>query len=75
MVFKREDLIPVETAVDTMPLTKALRILSDCHTRDDDQVGYTVETVASLAFSRWSQAEYIEAWGVVRNAVRHPCDI
>jgi hypothetical protein len=55
----------------SMPLSTALLILADIHTRDDDQVGYIVELGARPDYGcRWSMAEYIEAWGVVRAATR-----
>lgn len=50
-----------------MTLFDALRILANCHTRDDDWVGFCVEsTVAPWSVSEHSQGDYIKAWGVVR---------
>jgi hypothetical protein len=50
-----------------MTLNEALHILADHHTCDDDVTGYTVETTPkSWHASHWSQADYINAWRVVR---------
>ena len=53
-----------------MNLTKALWILDRAHTRDDEMVGYVVETTPNLFGLGFSRHEYIEAWGVVRAALR-----
>ncbi len=55
-----------------MELERALNILADCHTRDDDRVGFVVEQVPSLFWH--SQSEYIEAWETVRRAVHRMVD-
>ncbi len=47
-----------------MPLNKALHILSETHTRDDGQVGFTVETLPQIF--EHTRSEYIEAWRSVR---------
>lgn len=53
-----------------MNLTKALWILDRAHTRDDEMVGYVVETTPNLFGLGFSRHEYTEAWGVVRAALR-----
>lgn len=55
-------------ATVAMPLDKALRILVEIHTRDDDLVGFHIVMGAkpdSYA-SPWSQREYAQAWHAVR---------
>jgi hypothetical protein len=49
-------------------LAEALHILANIHTRDDDQVGFVVLAGAQWRplESQWTQAQYIEAWEVVR---------
>lgn len=51
-----------------MSLEKACYVLAQAHTRDDDVAGYVVEMVSSGFFSGFSQADYVEAWGVIRGA-------
>lgn len=51
-----------------MGLCRALSILVEAHTRDDNLVGFTVEMGGPDRF--WSgSADYITAWAVVRRAV------
>jgi len=52
-----------------MSIRDALWVLERAHTRDDAQVGYRVETLPQVF--EHSRAEYIEAWGVVRDHLRH----
>lgn len=52
-----------------MNIRDALWVLERAHTRDDAQVGYRVETLPQVF--EHSRAEYIEAWGVVRDHLRH----
>lgn len=56
-----------------MTLCHALFILATVHTRDDDEVGFTVETLPSLHF--FTQADYIEAWKEVRRAIGQQVDM
>jgi hypothetical protein len=53
-----------------MPLSKALYLLTEAHTRDDDKVGFTVETLPQVF--EWSRADYIEAWRSVRFNIGKP---
>lgn len=50
---------------ERMTLFKALHILAESHTRDDDLTGYVVG-YGFDRHGRFTQGEYIEAWGVVR---------
>lgn len=55
----------MEPAVD---LDRALYILAQAHTRDDGDLGFTVEAGAApwnLNYD-WSREEYIDAWKAVR---------
>lgn len=54
------------TEAEVMQLCQALHILASVHTRDDDLVGFVVMSHAGPEYSRWSQADYIEAWKSVR---------
>ena len=47
-----------------MPLAKALHILIEAHTSDDEQVGFLVEMSGINATC--SRSDYIEAWRSVR---------
>ena len=47
-----------------MPLNKALWILSEAHTQDDEQLGFTVERLPRIY--EWSSLDYVEAWRSVR---------
>ena len=48
-----------------MTLFQALRILAECHTREDPERGFVVEM--GVTSPRWhAQADYVEAWRVVR---------
>lgn len=47
-----------------MPLNKALHILTEAHTRDNEMTGFTVETLPQVF--EWGHADYIEAWRAVR---------
>ena len=48
-------------------LNEALRVLADFHTRDDAVTGFVVEThPRSFDASFWTQADYIQAWKLVR---------
>jgi hypothetical protein len=49
-------------------LSQALHILAETHTRDDDEIGFTVQAYVGNDFLtyRYSREEYIEAWKVVR---------
>jgi hypothetical protein len=70
MAFQKENFFKVDPPA-SLSLSMALTILTEVHTRDDEQLGYTVEVGAYPQYgSRWSEAQYIEAWGVVRTAVR-----
>lgn len=53
---------------ELMPLSRALHVLAETHTRDDSIVGFVVEPYASIgsSASRHSQYDYIEAWRAVR---------
>lgn len=55
-----------------MGLVDALRLLSDCHTRDDDLAGFVVHSHGDLMFH--SQADYIRAWEAVRHAIGLPTE-
>ena len=57
-----------QAGIVAMPLSKALHILADIHTRDDDVTGFTVQHGAGWHpyLSRWSQDDYIRAWAAVR---------
>ena len=61
-------------AEERMPLCRALRVLADIHTRDDDQVGFGLLMGATLEWSRWSTGDYIAAWRAVREAVGMPSE-
>jgi len=51
-----------------MTLQEACRILAEFHTRDDSLTKYVVETVVGDFYhTPYTHAEYIEAWGVVRD--------
>lgn len=51
-----------------MDTDRALAILADSHTRDDDLVGFVVE--AGGAPAPWiSMSDYLEAWKVVRRHI------
>jgi len=51
-------------------INEALRVLADFHTRDDHVMGFVVEThPCSFDVSFWSQADYIQAWKIVRERV------
>lgn len=52
-----------------MTLDRALVILADVHTRDDDLAGFLVE-VGPTFMLRYGQDEYIEAWRIVREHIR-----
>jgi hypothetical protein len=56
-----------------MSLDKALFILADTHTRDDDLAGFVVMAGARPEF-RFSQSDYIQAWGTVRRHLHMPVD-
>lgn len=47
----------------TSELDHALLVLARCHTRDDDQMGFTVEYTPYLEYGI---GEYIRAWSIVR---------
>jgi hypothetical protein len=47
-----------------MPLARALHILIEAHTRDDHQMGFTVEMYGIRPDI--SRIDYIEAWRSVR---------
>lgn len=50
-----------------MTLEKALHILANAHTRDDDLTGFVVEYVPSLEYRvEFTRSDYIEAWKTVR---------
>lgn len=51
-----------------MSLCRALSLLVEAHTRDDDRVGFTVEMGGPDRFLG-SGADYITAWAVIRRAV------
>ena len=52
-----------------MPLGHALMILCEVHTRADSRTGFRVEIGATPRnFGNVSEANYIEAWRVVRRA-------
>ena len=57
-----------------MPLQKALFVLADIHTREDDLIGFVVMPGCSLGTTRWSSADYIEAWESVRYNVGLPVE-
>lgn len=48
-----------------MTLDKALLVLAESHTRDNDFSGFTVESTRDR-YVRWSDHDYIEAWKIVR---------
>ena len=51
-------------------LEKPLLILASIHTREDSVTGYVVEmSPPPWPVAPFSRAEYIEAWGAVRNHV------
>lgn len=52
-----------------MSLCRALSLLVEAHTRDDDLVGFTVETGPRVDPPWMGKGEYLEAWSVVRRAV------
>lgn len=59
--------------MDDMTLDAALHILARAHTRDDDQMGFVVETTARLLpLHDVALSEYIIAWGVVRRELHMP---
>jgi hypothetical protein len=47
-------------------LDEALFILAKLHTRDASVTGFAVNAHVTLAYSRWTEALYIEAWKTVR---------
>jgi hypothetical protein len=51
-----------------MSLNEALHILASIHTRDNDDMGFTVEAYLGGDFIGWqcSREQYIEAWKAVR---------
>lgn len=49
-----------------MPLSKALWILSEAHTRDDLELGFTVERTPWPGMGTAESREYVEAWRSVR---------
>lgn len=54
-----------------MSLCSAMSLLAEAHTRDDELVGFTIETFPHIGI-RFGWAEYIEAWRAVREAVGRP---
>jgi hypothetical protein len=52
-----------------IPLGFALHILTSIHTRDDDLTGFVTMSGAGPEYTRWSHAEYIEAWKSVRHNI------
>ena len=59
---------PKPTVTVAMPLSKALHILATVHTRDDDEIGFSI-MIGGCSHSPWSPVsprEYIEAWRSVR---------
>ena len=50
----------------TMPLSKALYILADVHTRDDDVTGFVILAGATPHYSQWSTGDYMRAWEALR---------
>jgi hypothetical protein len=55
-----------------MTLDKALHILAEVHTRDDDLTGFVVEWAPSPSFMwQFSKAEYFEAWRTVRAHIHY----
>ncbi len=62
-------------ATVVMPLSKALHILASVHTRDDDQMGFSIE----MSVPRWSTSsvsprDYIRAWESVRAHIHFQID-
>ena len=55
-------------------LRSAIRVLVQCHTHDDDRVGFVVEMMASPEMRCHSQGEYIEAWKVLRAFIHERTD-
>jgi hypothetical protein len=57
-----------------MNLFQAITVLADVHTREDEQIGYVVKMAPSLMLraSRFTEAEYIDAWGVIRREAGLP---
>lgn len=51
-----------------MNIREALWILDRCHTRDDDYLGYTVESMPYIF--DFDSVDYINAWGVLRSYLR-----
>lgn len=49
-----------------MDFERALAILADSHTRDDDTAGFLVEGGGRRTAPWISHSDYIEAWKVVR---------
>jgi len=49
-----------------MPLGRALHILADIHTKDDDVTGFVVSMVGWSHLYGVSQPDYVRAWESVR---------
>lgn len=64
-----------------MTLFRALQILANVHTRDDDYVGFVIEVGASAAHpATWNaytadRGEYVRAWEEVRRQIDMPTSI
>lgn len=64
---------------EPMTLHQAMLILSEVHTQDDHEIGFTVQIGASphMSVSRYQQypGDYVEAWRVVRVACGLPTEM
>ena len=56
--------------VEKMTIDRALYVLAKEHTKDDDRTGFSIHGRYQYPISEFPDADYIEAWRVVREKLK-----